>query len=297
MSRHGPLIFDIRRFAFDDGPGIRTTVFFKGCPLACVWCHNPESVRRGKEIAYYPQKCIRCGDCSSACPTGAITAASDRIDRERCAACGNCAGACPATALKEMGVHYPAHRMLDLLLRDRLFYETSGGGVTFSGGEPTLHMDYLSVILIGLKTQGIHTAIQTCGFFDLTEFSEKLLPFLDLIFFDVKFIDSGDHFTHTGRSNDLILRNLELLLTEAPAKIVPRVPLVPGITATEKNLQGIGNHLKRLGVTELEQLPYNPGGIAKRGALDLPVPASLPVSILTADEEVRWRGVLANALC
>jgi pyruvate formate lyase activating enzyme len=289
-----PLILDMRRFALDDGPGIRTTVFLKGCPLACAWCHNPESLKAEAEIVFYSRLCIRCGDCAAACTSGAITDEPVRIDRSRCAACGRCAEACPSTALKMVGRHYTSDELVDLLLRDMVLFDTSGGGVTFSGGEPTLHMDYLGVVLEKLKSLGIHTAIQTCGMFAMGRFREKILPHLDIIFYDLKFIDAREHIAFTGKDNGVILENFAALIGEAGEKVRPRMPLIPGVTATRDNLSGIARFLKKLGRTGCEVLPYNSSGLSKRAALGERIPPSVPVNMLSVEEERRWKHLLAE---
>jgi pyruvate formate lyase activating enzyme len=259
-----PLIFNIHRFALDDGPGIRTTVFMKGCPLACRWCHNPESIRPGKEIAFERERCIRCGECETVCPEDAIDSASPgRIVRARCTACGMCADVCPTTALKLVGQHYPVDELVELLLRDVFLYQTSQGGVTFSGGEPTLHMDYVARVMGELKRHDIHLVLQTSGMFDLRDFREKLLPHLDLIHYDLKLMDPPLHRRYTGRSNSRILRNFAALSRQEKVRIIARTPLVPGVTATEANLTAIDAFLRGLGVTEHLLLPYNSGGASK----------------------------------
>ena len=167
-------------------------MFLKGCPLSCLWCHNPESMNSEREIAFYPQLCIQCGDCQKACPAGAIRMDSDgRIVRKLCTRCGLCTQVCPATALKNVGEYYTPDELTDILMRDRVFYETSQGGVTFSGGEPTLYPDYVAEVMkkLRLKSNSIHLAIQTSGMFDFSEFEKKLLPSLDLIFYDLKLFD------------------------------------------------------------------------------------------------------------
>ncbi len=276
-----PLIFNLHRFALDDGPGIRTTVFFKGCPLACRWCHNPESLRADREVAFDRDRCIGCGECETVCPEGAIDATSPgRIRRTRCTACGVCAEVCPTLALREVGRHYPVEDLVDLLLADRLLYETSGGGVTLSGGEPTLHMDYVRKVLHGLKGRGIHITLQTCGWFDLADFRRKLLPCLDLVHYDLKLMDPRLHRRFTGRSNRRILQNLASLAATNSVPIVVRTPLVPGITDTASNLEAIQRFVSALGLPEPIRLPYNPAGTAKRIALGRR-PPRLAMSLLS----------------
>lgn len=271
-----PLIFAIHHFALDDGPGIRTTVFLKGCTLSCLWCHNPESISPGTEISFHADKCITCRYCLKACRFSAINMNTvERVDRTKCRACGACTDACPTLALKKMGVYYPPDLLVEELLRDRIFYEASCGGVTFSGGEPTLHMDYLSAVMKMLKQSGIHIALQTAGFFDLQQFNKKLLPYLDFIFYDIKFLDSGKHESWTGKDNKIILSNFLELTKQNKKLIMPRIPLIPGITATKDNLLQIAEFIRSSGYDRYELLPYNAAGAVKRLTLGKHVPEAL----------------------
>jgi pyruvate formate lyase activating enzyme len=254
-----PLIVDVRPNSLDDGPGIRTTVFFKGCPLACVWCHNPEAIRSGPEIAFFEDDCIACGECIPACSLNALgRGPAVEFKRANCNVCGACAEVCPTGALRKVGRYWDPAELLAYLLRDRLFYRNSGGGVTLSGGEPTVFPDYAERLLSGLRDAGVHTLVETCGVFRLETFRDHLLPHLDQIYYDIKFVDERLHERHTGRSNGVILENLEALAVLAPGRVLPRVPLVPGLTATRDNLRAIGAFLRRLGFAEARLLPYNP---------------------------------------
>lgn len=287
MAERAPLVFDIARHTLDDGPGIRTTVFFKGCPLSCVWCHNPESIDPELEIGFYAADCIDCGDCTTACPSGAARRdLPRRIDRSLCRRCGTCVDACPGRGLRRIGRHYETDTLLDILLRDSVYYQTSGGGVTLSGGEPTLSLDYAADLLRKLKSQGIHTAIETNGFFEWSRFKAEMLDYLDLILFDVKLADPGLHVRYTGRGNDVILENLARVVAERPWDVIARVPLVPGITATEDNLRAISGLLRELGVTRCRLLPYNPLGLSKRGAIGKPTAERHRRSL--AEDELAW---------
>lgn len=210
------LIFDIKRDCSEDGPGIRTTVFFKGCPLSCLWCQNPE----GKE------KKIECW--------------SNTSDS------------------KTVGYWISLDELLYRLLIDKPFYSSSGGGVTLSGGEATQQMAFVHCLLKALKAEGIHTAIETSGFFNYRRFSELLLPWLDLIYFDLKLIDDAASRLYTGQGNGLILDNFIRLIESASVPLIARVPLIPGITAKDENLQGIAEFLAANGVDAATLLPYNP---------------------------------------
>ena len=276
MTDTHPLIFDIHRFALDDGPGIRTTVFFKGCPLSCFWCHNPEAISSEGEIAFHRHLCIGCGNCYEVCPTGAIRMDGDEpIKRDACTVCGTCADACPTRALRAVGRYFSAPELTEELLKDHLFYEFSKGGVTFSGGEPLIFIDYLAAVAERLKEQDIHIAIQTSGYFDFAEFMVKLYPVIDLVYFDIKLFDSCQHKRLTGKNNRLILENLRRFAGLTGVSVVPRIPLIPGITDTDKNLFKIGEFLGATGYRNCDLLPYNSAGIAKRNTLGKTVPNPL----------------------
>jgi pyruvate formate lyase activating enzyme len=259
LERRRPLIVDVRPNSLDDGPGIRTTVFFKGCPLACVWCHNPEAIRSGPEIAFVEKDCIACGECMPLCEPKALGLGPRAFfDRAKCNVCGACADVCPTSALKAVGRYWEIDELLPLLTRDLPFYRNSGGGVTLSGGEATMFPHYVEELLRRLHEADVHTLVETCGLFRLETFRDRLLPHLDQIYFDVKFVDAALHERYTGRPNRVILANLEGLSTLAPGRVLPRVPLIPGLTAELDNLRAIGVFLRRLGFAEARLLPYNP---------------------------------------
>ncbi len=256
------LILEIRGNSLDDGPGIRSVVFFKGCPLSCLWCHNPESKRVSVEIAHDAMECVGCGSCISVCAEGALSKKNARfIDRARCTLCFKCTEVCPSGALSRVGREMPVDEVLREALRDKPFFDTSGGGVTLSGGEPAMHMEYAARLLRALKENGVHTLIETCGYFEFGEFETMLLPYLDTVYFDVKIIDSRRHRAYTGAGNERILENLQGLHRIAAGSsfsLLPRTPLVPGITDTEENLEGIARFLRGLGMRSVMLLPYNP---------------------------------------
>ena len=280
-----PLIFDIKRHSLEDGPGIRSVAFFKGCPLRCIFCQNPESQDPGVEIAFSVRECIHCGRCADVCPQGAIDLEfPGRIHREKCTRCGECVRVCPGKGLRRIGAYYSVETLTGILLRDLPFYRHSGGGVTLSGGECTLYPDYLERLLKALKARGIHLVLETSGYFDYEPFSRKILPYIDLIYYDVKIADSALHKKVVGKSNRRILDNLSRLLQEKGVEVHPRIPLIPGITATRENLSAIVDLLCELGAEEVSLLPYNPMGIEMTGSLGKSMP-SLPEEFMKPDEE------------
>ncbi|MGA2641270.1 MAG: glycyl-radical enzyme activating protein [Spirochaetia bacterium] len=243
------LILNIQRLSTEDGPGIRSTVFFKQCPLACQWCHNPESISGRPELQWFPTRCIDCRSCEKACVRGCITFGPEgqRIDRADCDGCGTCALECPSNALQLLGRHVGAAALAAELIKDRAFYESSGGGVTLSGGEPLAQAAFVSAVLHVLKEQGILTALDTCGFAPADSL-ERLLPDLDLVLYDLKAIDPASHRAFTGQTNELILRNLMSLQAACRKngdrpRLWIRTPLIPGATATAENIRAIGSFL------------------------------------------------------
>ncbi|UCD57215.1 MAG: glycyl-radical enzyme activating protein [Candidatus Hydrogenedentota bacterium] len=267
MENNKATIFDIQRYSVHDGPGIRTLVFFKGCPLRCKWCQNPESLDRDPEIAFFSSKCIGCGECGKACPKEAIVFEDgERIRRSKCDRCGKCADVCYAEALTVIGKEYDVRTLLDVVERDRPFYEQSGGGVTVSGGEPTVQLEFLLDFLRAAKEAGLNTVIETCGAFAWSRF-KRLLPYLDIIYFDLKVVDEKEHKRLTGVNNRRILANARKLV-ESREKVVFRVPLVPGMTVTETNISGLINLLTGLEQREVHLLPYHKMGESKLQRID-----------------------------
>lgn len=265
-----PLVFDVQRFSIHDGPGIRTVVFFKGCNLTCPWCQNPESIALKHEIAYYPDRCTGGRDCVTSCSGGAITFDNGfHIDRSRCSDCDDCTVLCHSDAIRLIGKEYKPEDLMEEIMRDMDYYETSGGGVTFSGGEPTLHHDFLLEMLTLCKAKGIHTNIETNGYFNWQRF-ERLLPLLDLIYFDIKIADDTQHKHYLSKSNDKIVSNIAKLVG-AGAPVEFRIPLIPEYTATLHNLNGILEILKNNNIDKVHLLPYHSMGESKAEKVDSPL--------------------------
>ena len=250
------IFFDIQRNSFVDGPGIRTTVFFKGCNLKCAWCHNPESQSAKPQMMFYKDKCTGCGKCKSVCP----------YHLEQCELCGKCTLYCPVDARKVCGKEHTVDEVLKEVLKDKAFYETSGGGVTFSGGECMLQIDFLAEILKKCKENGIHTAVDTAGHIPFESF-EKILPYTDLFLYDIKIFDSQKHKQYVGVGNELILENLKKLF-ERKVKLWIRVPVIPDVNDSIEEIQKIKDFLKTNGTPEkIELLPYHAMGENKYRAI------------------------------
>ncbi len=285
------LIGNINRYALHDGPGIRSTVFLKGCTLHCPWCHNPELISPEPEVAFYPERCITCGDCQAICPQEAIHLESEhRIDRNHCNGCGLCVKSCPSGALILVGREYELEELVEILLRDRLFYERSGGGVTLSGGEPTQQLLFISALLERLHHEGIHTIIETNGLFSYEQFASACLNQLDLIFFDLKLSDSDQHRQVIGYDNRVILANLSRLLESRAEDVIVRIPVIPGYTASPENIDQIGQFLRQQKVLRYSLLPYHPYGLVKAEAIGVTPDQTLPRQAMDQSELLPWQG-------
>ncbi len=265
------LVFDVQRFSVHDGPGIRTTVFLKGCPLACRWCHNPEGMRTAPEILVTPDRCIACGACVDACPHGLPSGidAGWAEPRERCEACGLCADACPTGARRLAGRAMTVEGLVDQATRDRVFYEQSGGGVTFSGGEPLSQAEFVFACLESLSELGVHTAVDTCGLVD-REVLLRAAGLADLFLFDIKHADEVSHAEWVGAPNDRILANLEALAAVHTA-IWVRIPVIPGANDDTENLRRTAALAASLpGILQVSLLPYHELGEDKRERVGVP---------------------------
>ncbi len=254
-------IFEIQRFSIHDGPGIRTLVFFKGCNLHCAWCQNPESQDVKPLIAFYADRCNKSFDCLKACPQGAIRREGFRVDHAQCNYCLACVEACPHGALRPIGEQMTPEHLFEVLLADLPYYKSSGGGVTFSGGEPTLYPKFINQVVDLCTGENIHTTMETCG----TYSHERWLPILkklDLVYFDLKMIDAERHRQATGHDNRQILTNARCLV-EAGLPVEFRVPLVEGYTDDQGNLQDVAAFLRELKQNRLHLLTYHNMGETK----------------------------------
>lgn len=249
------LVFQIQKMSTEDGPGIRTTVFMKHCPLKCVWCHNPESILKKPQLEWLKHKCISCKTCIETCQQIALTFGEIglNIDREKCISCGECAEACPSTALNMLGKWWNLNDLFREIEKDKIYYIKSGGGITVSGGEPTQQPEFTERFLKKCKENGISTALDTCGYASYKIY-ERLLPYVDLILLDIKVIDSEKHKEFTSVPNEKILKNAILIskfMKNNGKKMWVRTPMIPHFTATDDNIRGIGEFI----VNELDNEP------------------------------------------
>lgn len=261
-------IFDIQRFSVHDGPGIRTTVFMKGCPLRCLWCHNPESQPKERSIAYRTEKCVGCGACATVCEHHKFADGKHTYNRTECLRCGKCTEKCNFDALEAFGREATADEVLSEVLRDKTFYKTSGGGVTFSGGEPFYQSEFLLEMLKKAKAEGLHTCIETCGFTASSAIKEAL-PYVDLFLFDFKESAPERHKALTGVPLEPILNNLRLI-DENGGKTVLRCPIIPSVNLSDEHLDGIAKLAASLtNLTEVNVMAYHTLGNGKYTALDM----------------------------
>ncbi|MBN1858096.1 glycyl-radical enzyme activating protein [Candidatus Bipolaricaulota bacterium] len=265
------VLFDIKRFALHDGPGIRTTLFLKGCPLSCVWCHNPESQNREPDLMFWQDRCIGCRACVMVCRERAIVVSDGlaRTDRGRCTGCGRCVEACPADARRIVGRRWSIQSLLQEIESDVLFYDQSGGGITLSGGEPLAQTAFAVALLTACRERRIHTAVDTCGHAPWTDV-EALAAVTDLFLYDIKLIDAARHRELTGASNAQILNNLGRL-DDTGGRIWIRYPLIPGLNDRADDLIALGDLVARLRHVEaIHILPYHRGGLKKHERLGCP---------------------------
>lgn len=251
-------IFDIKKLAIHDGEGIRTTVFFKGCPLACIWCHNPESLSRKTEIEYIERKCLNCGFCTSVCPNGAhcIDGEHHKYLREKCTTCGKCISACLGEALSLCGEEMTVDEVFDAVMEDVAFYESSGGGVTLSGGECLLQADFCAELMKKLKGRGINCNVDTCGYVDKSAI-DKVAPYTDVFLYDIKHSDSALHEKCTGVPNERIIENLRYIASLGKV-IEARIPLIPNINDDDATVEKIGELLSGIEtLKKVKLLSYN----------------------------------------
>lgn len=299
------LVFDIQRFSVHDGPGIRTTVFLKGCPLRCRWCHNPESQDTDPEISFLPNNCIGCGYCLRRCPEGAHRLVDDSdgtrrhlFDRSRCVRCGSCTAECWADALELVGRRITVEEAIAEVRRDESFYAESGGGLTLSGGEPLFQPRFTEELLRAAKECGVHTAVETCGFAS-ADVLMRARPFTDLFLYDLKETDDERHAEYTGVPLAPIVANLRLLC-DVGAAIRLRLPIVPGLNDREDHFESIAALVASCNtsgdrIEAVEIMPYHALGTDKLGRFDRSTPAGLPRTSVTSETVASWQSRLRES--
>ena len=279
------IIFNIQTYSIHDGPGIRTTVFIKGCPLKCVWCQNPESQIDTPQLFFNSELCVGCGKCLQVCPEGAIRLYEGKswTNRDVCRGTGKCAEVCPNEARNIVGRYVTAGEVFKEVAEDKMFYEKSGGGVTLGGGEPLASPEFTASLLRLCKAAGIHTALDTCGYAKW-EIMKQILHHVDLVLYDLKHMDPAAHRLYTGVSNDLILENARRICHELHITILARVPIIPGFNDSMENIEATGRFVaSELGTsTEVHLLPYHKLGEIKSHRLEKP---GNPTSVITPDDK------------
>jgi glycyl-radical enzyme activating protein len=288
------LTFDIHRFSLNDGPGIRTTVFLKGCYLKCEWCHNPESQSFNPLLSFNPEKCLHCFECVKVCPNNAHKIKEDKhfVDWDLCDLARKCVEVCPSGALKIIGTNTEVDLIISEVMRDKKYYDKTGGGITISGGEPMAQFEFTKELLIMAKQKGIQTALDTCGYCEQNQFKE-ILDYVDLFLFDYKFTDEGLHKEYTGVTNKEILTNLDFLYNNG-ASIILRCPLIPGINDNDEHLLGIKEIIKKYPLLKsVELMPYHNMGRDKANRVGMEYKLS---QIKNADEsdQKRWINYFAD---
>jgi pyruvate formate lyase activating enzyme len=263
------MVFNIQRFSLHDGPGIRTTIFFKGCPLNCMWCQNPEGISLRPLLLQYPGRCLGCSSCIDICEQQAIVKGTTgvRIDHQRCNLCLKCAAVCPVEAIQVAGKVVTVEELIIEAHKDRLIFEESGGGVTISGGEPFMQPEFMIALLRRLKNEGFHTAVETSGYAPWASV-EEAAKFIDLFLYDLKLIDSVSSEYYLGVQNSLILDNLKRL-QQSGTNLQVRMPLIPQVNDDQENIEQTVKFLSECGITELELIAYHNLGTAKYAAIGL----------------------------
>lgn len=273
------LVMDVQRFSIHDGPGIRTAIFFKGCPLACKWCQNPEGLSPRPQLAHRADKCAKCGACAAACPGKALKKhPRATYSMRKCKVgegCTGCVDVCPSRALEIVGKAYTVEELLEVVSSDKHYFDNSGGGVTASGGEPTMQWPFVHAFLLACKEKGINTTLQTCGHF-MPGIIDDIIDSCDLVFYDLKHVDTNLHQALTGKSNDMILDNLVALKTAlgSEERLVVRMPLVPGMNDSPSHLGQVDDWLHANGLERLVLLPYHALYVEKFNRLFLDRPGA-----------------------
>jgi pyruvate formate lyase activating enzyme len=264
------LVFNIQRFSIQDGPGIRTTVFLKGCPLHCSWCSNPESIRSTPEIFLRVVKCIKCGKCQNECPEQAITVTKDQIvvDWKKCNSCLKCTASCPSKAIELVGNSMTVNEVMEIVLKDAGYYRHSGGGITLSGGEPLAQWQFATSLLMEAKRKGLHTAIETAGCAEWAAFA-GVLRYTNLVLYDLKHVDPARHFEATGIRNDRILENLKKVLSETKVPTWIRIPVIPKFNDSREFMEKVCEFILNLPrpPEKVSLLPFHKFGAGKYQAL------------------------------